>query len=503
MRRDDHRVMLFFDDWHLYRRENLDRRIGQPSLVRDGLFQDPYLDVHSGYPSVFRDPDSGTWRCLYQGGPHREKAEVGGYVAVVAESDDGIRWEVPDLSSEGGEFPRQVPHQVIPSGEFFEWAPAYFDVRAEDPRERVKGLVCCWAEDGVGHDCLLYVSPDGRAWRRAPDARWHPWGIDPAATAFWNRYRNSYCITARPSVGDRRVAIYETRDWRSFSKPELLLQADALDTPSAEIYGMPVFPYEGMFVGFVWIYHTPPEVSAAYHAAADIDGPIKFLHGKIDSQLIYSYNGWHFQRGLRDPFIANSEPGEYGSGTIHSSSMVVTDDDRIRIYSSSFKGEHGQVFLDPAVSRQSAILLHELRLDGFCYFQSAGGPGALTTRFIFWQGGDLRINVQAPYGEVRVQVEDGRGEPLTGYGFEDCVPFAGDELFWTPTWNDGKSISALEGQVVRFSIRLTNGSIYALRGDFAPVGPYDFHRFKTLGIPPRPLDSYYLDNEADAGALSP
>ena len=490
--RDDGRAMLFFDDWHLNHRENLVRRVGQPSIVPEGVFEDSYLDVHSGYPSVFRDPDTGTWRCLYQGAPHSEKAEVGTYVAALIESEDGVRWEVPDLSAT--EIPhRQVPHQLQLSDGFFEWTPTYFDARAEDPAERLKGLVCCWAEDGVGHDCLLHVSPDGRTWKRVEGVNWHPWGIDPAAAAFWNQYRNSYCITARPSIGDRRVAIYETRDWRSFSKPEFLLQADALDTTAAEIYGMPVFPYGGMFVGFVWIYHTPPVVSAAYQGAPDIDGPYKFLHGKIDCQLIYSYNGWHFQRGLRDTFIANGEPGEHGSGLIHASSMVVTDDDTIRIYSTSSKGEHGQSFLDASIGTQSAILHHQLRLDGFCYFESAGGPGSLTTRVIFWQGGELRINVKAPHGEVRVQVEDGNGKSLEGFGFEDCVPFAGDELFWRPMWNNGRSISELEKSIVRLSVKLTHGAIYAIRGDFVPVGPYDFQKFKTRGIHPRALDSYYLD----------
>ena len=490
--RDDGRAMLFFDDWHLNHRENLVRRVGQPSIVPEGVFEDSYLDVHSGYPSVFRDPDTGTWRCLYQGAPHSEKAEVGTYVAALIESEDGVRWEVPDLSAT--EIPhRQVPHQLQLSDGFFEWTPTYFDARAEDPAERLKGLVCCWAEDGVGHDCLLHVSPDGRTWKRVEGVNWHPWGIDPAAAAFWNQYRNSYCITARPSIGDRRVAIYETRDWRSFSKPEFLLQADALDTTAAEIYGMPVFPYGGMFVGFVWIYHTPPVVSAAYQGAPDIDGPYKFLHGKIDCQLIYSYNGWHFQRGLRDTFIANGEPGEHGSGLIHASSMVVTDDDTIRIYSTSSKGEHGQSFLDASIGTQSAILHHQLRLDGFCYFESAGGHGYLTTRVIFWQGGELRINVKAPHGEVRVQVEDGNGKSLEGFGFEDCVPFAGDELFWRPMWNNGRSISELEKSIVRLSVKLTHGAIYAIRGDFVPVGPYDFQKFKTRGIHPRALDSYYLD----------
>ena len=87
--------MLFFDDWQLYDRQHLTRRVGVPQLVPEGVFVDSQLDVHSGYPSVFRDPDSGVWRCLYQGGTIHDDEE--GFVAVIAESEDGVHWETPDL----------------------------------------------------------------------------------------------------------------------------------------------------------------------------------------------------------------------------------------------------------------------------------------------------------------------------------------------------------------------------------------------------------------------
>jgi len=83
---------------------------------------------------------------------------------------------------------------------------------------------------------------------------------------------DGHVLTARPALNDRRIAIYETRDWRTFSPPELALQADALDTPHAEIYGMPVIPYEHMFVGLLWVYHTDPTVNAEN----------KFRMGKVD-----------------------------------------------------------------------------------------------------------------------------------------------------------------------------------------------------------------------------
>ena len=51
--------LLFFDDQYLDRRENLDRRLGQPIPVPEGSYRDPDLDPSWGYPSVFLVPRRG------------------------------------------------------------------------------------------------------------------------------------------------------------------------------------------------------------------------------------------------------------------------------------------------------------------------------------------------------------------------------------------------------------------------------------------------------------
>ena len=171
-------------------------------------------------------------------------------------------------------------------------------------------------------------------------------------------------LTLRPALNDRRIAVRETRDWRTFGPLELALQEDTLDTPCAELYGMPVIPYEHLFVGLLWVYHTDPAVNAEH----------KYLLGRIDCQLAYSHNGWHFQRTVREPFLANGPPGEHGSGCVYPYSVVPDgpDGDTLRIYSSAAKGEHAQIRMDPA-SRQGAILLHTL--FGIIPAAAAGGAG--------------------------------------------------------------------------------------------------------------------------------
>ena len=467
-------TLLFFDDYYLNRWENLSRHVGRPELVPEATFRDADHWVSSGYPTVFRH-ESGTWRCFYQG----KALELPQHrYPLVAESDDGMRWKTPDLAKLVSLPDRRYPHQLFPIDEFREW-DCYVDERAEDPNERVKGLVT-----NYGDKTLLWTSPDGLVWKKMEGVEWRPGGTpDPPSTAFWNEVRGSYVISARPTpkTHPRRVAFSETKDWRHFSDHELILATDALDTPLAEIYGMVVFPYEGKFVGLVWIYHTEPT------------SMFKYWEGTTDCQLAYSYNGWHFQRSLRDPFMPNTTHGELGSGLVRPHCMLVDDAPQIRIYSSSSSLEHGY-HIDDHIGRKriegpaegkdhGALLMHKLRLDGFFYLQSNAGPGMLGTRALFWRGGEARLNVQSGH-EVRVQVTDTEGKVLEGYGFADCEPFKGDNLFWTPRWKNGRGLNELSKTAVRLEIELNNARIYAIRGDFIAMSSGETRRFLETGAEP-------------------
>ena len=444
-------TILFFDDWQLHRRENLTRHIGKPTLVPEGTLEDPYANPGWGYPSVTVDPETGRWRCHYQA-----QIEGGRFVALMAESDDGIQWELPDLTDRVAIPDRLLPHQVFDMAESHEWCTMYRDPNAAGTDAAYKGLVAD-KTDTTGIHANLVASPDGLNWNYVDGVKYHPFGMDPAAHAFWNSHRQSYVITMRPRYGDRRIAVSETKDWRAFSAPELALWPDALDAPCAQIYGMPVFPYENIYVGLPWIYHTDPSVAEGE----------KSLMGKIDCQLSYSPNGWHFQRTLREPLIPNSEAGEHGAGCVYTSSMVI-DGDTIRLYSSASKGEHRQFPPDPAM-REGAILLHTMRRDGFVYLEPPGGTGELVTRILKWGSGEPELNVSTPFGEVRAQVFGERGEPLEGYGYEDSAPFQGDSISWSPQWREGRQAGALGGQRVRLGVKLVNGRLYAVRGDFEIV----------------------------------
>ncbi len=466
-------TLLFFDDLRLNRRDNIERRIGRPRLLADAVYRDPAHETPWGYPTVFYNADTRLWRMMYQGLSPPVKAEY--CAALLAESEDGLHWRPRDTAGEIDMPGRFASNQIIPSGEFNEFPTCYVDELAP-PEERIKGLVVfSCAKHRLA--TRLWVSADGLHWKLKKGVEWQKPGADPATAVFWNEVRGSYTFTSRPTCSDRRIAIYETRDWQTFTKPELVIHADALDTPLTEPYGMPVIPYEGVYIGLLWLFHCVPQVKGS--------SPHKFLGGHVDCQLAYSLNGWHWQRTLREPFIPNGCPGEPDSGCVYPSTWAIREDGDIDLYASACTHEHGEL---PEGS--GSILTYRLRRDGFVYLTSTSGPGVVGTRALAWNAGEAELNVQCSGGFVRVQVTDSSGEVLPGYGFDNCLPFSGDSRSWIPSWKGNRLMSSLPARTLRLEVELANARLYAIRGDFLPLTAGECWRIEQLGETPSPRPGF-------------
>ena len=195
------------------------------------------------------------------------------------------------------------------------------------------------------------------------------------------------------------------------------------------------------------------------------------------------YDGWHFQRGPREPFLANADPGRIGAGCLLLCSLIATESE-IRLYSCASAHEHA-VF-DEHSPQRSAILMHRLRPDGFVYLETAAGWGRLKTRALLVQGDRLSFNVQAAGGQLRVGITDADGNPVPGYGLEDCLPCSADSTGWVPRWKDGARFGSLEGRAVQLELELGGGRLYAVGGDFRMLSAKEGMRYMRFGTPPDP-----------------
>jgi hypothetical protein len=83
-----------------------------------------------------------------------------------------------------------------------------------------------------------------------------------------------YVIFSRLGFG-RKLARSESRDFMTWTEPQLVLECDEADGPDTQIYGPGVDIYEGLYLAMVWIYRQGGD-------------------GKIDTQLACSRDGIHW-----------------------------------------------------------------------------------------------------------------------------------------------------------------------------------------------------------------
>jgi hypothetical protein len=132
-------------------------------------------------------------------------------------------------------------------------------------------------------------------------------------------------------------------------------------------------------------------------------------------------------------------------------------DNQLRFYYGAMRFEHS------ATDNDGALGLATLRLDGFVSLEAKDRPGILVTRPFELAGGTLELNVEAPDGEVVVEILDQKSTPIVGFTGKDAEVFRGvDSLGLQPAWNHSK-LASLVGRIVRVKITLTRGKLYALQ----------------------------------------
>jgi hypothetical protein len=455
----------FFDDWQLISYSNLKRMQGKPKYVPEATLEDELCEGCWDFPLVARLPESGKYVGLYGAAPATDEIESYDIpegtdqnvlprspIICYTESEDGIHWKKPDLTGKAKfEGPVRAKNQVFGVNGGVEGGPAYFDPYESDPHRRFKLLINYLPAKGKSTKACraLAVSRDGISWKLG-NVFADQEATDTPTSVFYNPLRKSYVFNVRRYNGDRRIFFFETKDWVNFTEPELIMHPGPLDPPLVGFYGMPVIRYETLFIGLLWRILCDPNTHM-------------LPNGSIDCDLAYSYDGEHFNRTFHNAFIDRNELGCHGGGCIYVASMLVDENNQIRFYSGGSRAEHYQ----NQNLTDAALMLHTLRLDGFVYMATPAGKGYLRTRPLCINGPDLRINARSPYGGIRVRVLDEKGVEIPGYGFNDCVPLLGDELFWTPRWKGGKTVAGVKSHKRRqFEIEIVTGEIYAIRGDF-------------------------------------
>jgi hypothetical protein len=400
---------------------------------------------------VWYDPRDRLFKMWYMGGITR--------ATCYATSRDGLRWDKPALDVQAG---TNVVHPGARDS-----TTVWLDLDEKDPKKRYKFFRSHRHQRGWA--LSLHFSPDGVHWSDAGLSG--PCG--DRTTVFYNPFRRTWVYSIRSGAPGRTRHYREGRDVAATARwkpddPVPWVGADRLDPARADLktqpqlYNLDAVAYESVLLGLFSIWRGQPRDRAK---------PNEVCVG-------FSRDGFHWHRPDRRALLPVSERhGDWNWGNVQSAGgccLVVGD--RLYFYVSGRAGIRGE-----PTSGACTTGLGILRRDGFASMDAGKQEGALTTRPVRFRGAHLFVNVDAPAGELRVEVLDREGRVLAPFTRANCAPVRADSTRQAVRWKGARDLSALAGQPVRFRFTLRNGKLYAFW--VSPAASGASHGYVAAGGP--------------------
>jgi len=500
---------LFLDDYVIETTCNIDRRVCTVEKHRDNpLIAGIEGDWNPSLFGAVIPGDTSGYDMWYTSRIGERPTGVGAQLSVnYAVSEDGIRWRKPQNGPAAAG--RGKPQAVFGTGfveHFSEMYTVLRDHDEHDPGHRYKmvfktkqrgepspyqkeifsnhrtvlsDLEHRGLRDLASHyrtmiSAALYLPTQKRAAGVAYSPDGIHWGeCDPFAIPAigdlshltWDPYRKQYLIFARDfflpeeihaRYGDtewfreifwgRAVRLYSSEDFVHWTPNEIVMHADIDDRPGDEIYSMAVFPYEGLYIGLVQMYHAFPGDNT------------------LDVQLAVSRDAvcWH-RVGNRETFLPLGGVGEWDRFNQSLASSPVMVGDELRIYYG------GRTWRHPALGKPyegadsgpiwSGIGMAAVKRDRFVCLAASFDGGWVETPDLYLPEGRLHMNTESRFGTLRVIVCDPEGRPLPG---GQSRPVTEDSLDSVVEWDTITSLMEFtKGRPVRLRFELKNAKLYS------------------------------------------
>ena len=418
-----------------------------PVLVADKPWegQSAYL-----YGTVLPNQNGKGYRMWYHT-YHPDKSFGGkrGYANCYAVSEDGLHWKKPYLGIY--EFKNSTNNNMFltrrrsPGDDHH--PQVIYTPWETDPQKRYKLLTFAYY-DGY----WASTSPDGIHWT---DVKENPVLEDPGDVANfnWDPHKKRYIGYPKIWVNNVRgfkrrcVGFTATTDFEKWPASKLVLQPDEYDDrwiqhPDAhtDFYGLSAFPYESIYIGFLWIYRIAPG------------------NNRIHIELVSSHDGvnWIRQEKPRPAILELGKPGEWDAGMLFTTNFPLVEENRIRLYYGGADKDH------EAKGTRLSIGLATLRKDGFASLDAENTTGVITTHFFKGADGFLHVNVDTDSGYLKAEVLDEHGNVIKGYSRNESRPIKIDGIDEIITWRT-KSTLPDRNKPIALRFYMENASIYSFK----------------------------------------
>lgn len=453
------------------------------ALVHD----EPWEGTGSGYHSIFQDGD--LYRMYYKAWHlqvSQGKLDTSRHplFCCYAESDDGVNWRKPKLGLHDFQGSKEN-NIVMVSGALGPLNvdaghPAVF--KDDNPNvaddARYKAILRSSKPNGL----LPFKSPDGLHWAPMTDK---PilgglGAFDSQNLAFWDptigKYRAYWRIFTAGVTTDKEWKPAGIRAIRTATSDDMVnwgphTDLTYEDSPDEELYTNQIKPYHRaphILLGFPSRY-VDRGWSASMRALPELENrelrassSRRYGTALTDALLMASRDGIKFKR-WNEAFLAPGieRPGSWHYGqqyiawhAVETKSAMAGAPDELSFYSCE----------NYWTGNSSELRRYSLRLDGFVSIQTNANGGQLISRPIQFSGSKLSLNFATSVaGSVRVELQNEAGEPISGFGLEDCPEIFGDTVDRVVTWKSGADVSKLAGQPIRLRFEMRDADLYSFQ----------------------------------------
>ena len=471
---------LLIDDYLIAKSEGVERKVVQPKRFLKEPVVNGSVDHQNWQPflTVLQDPSL----------PAEKRFRLWYNVDTVDDTEDGNFFGASGLleSADGVHWPG--PYQRLESlkadGRVRFGASVLDDGPKHQPAsERYKMMYFDAGPGGAG--ARVAFSPDGVTWTMQNDGKpviptpngddiWTA-GYDPIRKRYFliGKVLEPYAWTnaegEKLNVVIRRYFTRFSSDFITWSDRKMVFEPDEKDSGITQWYGAAGFQTRGdLIVGFLRVLRddkspegVPEEAIDANtrgHAGVGASGlGAKGGSGMGYTVLTWTRDGETWQRDRHtDKFF---EPDPKVGAWDHAMSWVGTSvpvDDEVYLYYAGYRWGHKY---HHSIDRNIGLV--KISKDRYVARQAGEKGGSITTPLVTLGGKRLTLNAAAQNGEVRVQVIDASGKPISGLTFADCKPIKGDALDAAVAWKKN-SLADVAGKPVRLEFAIKNGSLYAL-----------------------------------------
>lgn len=462
---------LFLDEDHIVEKiDNIARRINQaqkygpPVLRPDKPWEEATALI---FGSVMFDEEEHIFKMWYYTG----RAGV-----AYATSPDGIHWDKPKLDIYLHEGQKTNLIAKMSQWDYFrEIIGVHKDNREPDPNRRYKMVFVSMHYDYQGPHANRYRSNKriGLGVAYSPDGihftlkdLYTTEDICDISHIFYDDEIQRFIMYGRcllsPDMplgtrfkrwGSGRAVVHLTSpDLENWTPGEFVYAAEDSDPPGTEIYSISAFPYSGIYICMVQMFHGRRD------------------EGRLDYQIGFSPNRKDIVRvSPHTPFLAEGDIGQWDRFNISLGELPpITVGDEWWFYYGGRTYRHGPYEgpdsmdgekANEAKIYRSQIGLAKVKRGRLLSLEAGFDSGYLRTRPFYFEGSKLFLNANTRYGLITVHLYDENSKSIPN----GEVIITGRDEVDIPVEFANLDLTPLKGKPIKMKITLENAQLYGFR----------------------------------------